>query len=492
MSRRVTILLATMSEFQTIESVLQEITESTHVMSTFGWEFDVLVVDDGGDASFHGLCRSLGTAYGLPLRVVDGPRAGLGGAILHGFDVALADPSVSHIVNLDADGQHDARQMGDLLRAHESTGAGITIGSRWTRGGRCYGLSRLRKVVSRASAAALHLAGVPGHVKDPTTSFRVYGRSAVEAVRRDVVGFGGFSFFGAIIALASSRGFTVSETPIIFRPRLGGDSNLRAAQVTAAVKDLPRIRSVALMVRRRGRDFLGAAHGHASPQNYNAARELEVLSNTPTSTRIIVDELIPHIGPNVLEVGAGLGLITGEIVSRGRKVTALEPDASLFARQEDIEGAVRLNTTLGSAEVKGPFDTVLYVNVLEHIEDDVAELNLAREVLAPGGNVVIFVPAMPSLYGTMDAVSGHHRRYRRNEMRQVLRSAGLDTEVLHNFDPVGVLPYWLSYRVMRRTTLGGATVGLYDRVIIPISRAVSVLARRKGPGKNLVAVGSPR
>lgn len=492
MSRRATILLATMSEFETMESVLQEVTESVRSMSVFGWEFDVLVVDDGGDARFHGLCRKWGTAFGLSLRVVDGPRAGLGGAILHGFDVALADPSVRYVVNLDADGQHDARQMGDLLRAHVSASAGITIGSRWTRGGRCYGLTRTRKIVSRASALALHLAGVPRHVKDPTTSFRVYSRDAVEAIRRDIVGFGGFSFFGAAIALANSRGFTVNETPIIFRPRMGGDSNLRAGQVTGAVRDLPRIRSVALMVRRRQRDFFGAEHGAATPENYNATRELEVLSNTPVSTRIIVDHLVPHIGARVLEVGAGLGLITREITARGREVTALEPDPSLFARQDDVPGAVRMNCTLQDAGDIGRFDTVLYVNVLEHIEDDIAELRRAVGVLAPGGNVVIFVPAMPSLYGTMDAVSGHHRRYRRAELRQVLRTAGLGADSVHNFDAVGVIPYWASYRVLRRTTLGGATVGLYDRVVIPVSRVVSALTRGRGPGKNLVAVGSPR
>jgi len=104
--------------------------------------------------------------------------------------------------------------------------------------------------------------------------------------------------------------------------------------------------------------------------------------------------------------------------------------------------------------------------------------------------VVIFVPAVPSLYGTMDAVSGHHRRYRRAELWAVVERSGLRLEEMHNFDLVGLLPYWLSYRVLRRTALGGATVGLYDRVVIPASLLLSRLLRRRGPGKNLVAVGS--
>ncbi|MFM1789783.1 MAG: hypothetical protein RLZZ526_110, partial [Actinomycetota bacterium] len=208
MLRRGLVLLATMSETDTIESVLQEVAESVAQLERFHWQFEVLVVDDGGDTAFHELCERLGSAYGLVLRVIDGPRAGLGGAILHGFDAALANPDIGYVVNLDADGQHDARQMGDLLRAHVAHGADITIGSRWTRGGRCYGLSPVRRVLSRASAFALHFAGVPTHVKDPTTSFRVYNRSTVELIRRELVGFTGFSFFGAAISIANARGLS--------------------------------------------------------------------------------------------------------------------------------------------------------------------------------------------------------------------------------------------------------------------------------------------
>ena len=87
---------------------------------------------------------------------------------------------------------------------------------------------------------------------------------------------------------------------------MGGDSNLRAFQVTRAVRDLPVIGSVAGMVARREKGFIRADHGGASPANYNASRELEVLSNTPVSTGVIIDELSPHIGRRVVEVGAGL------------------------------------------------------------------------------------------------------------------------------------------------------------------------------------------
>jgi 2-polyprenyl-3-methyl-5-hydroxy-6-metoxy-1,4-benzoquinol methylase len=492
MPRHGLVLLATMSERESIPTVLDEVREGLDAAARDGWSFRVVVVDDGGDPSFGELCMSAAHARGLDLSFVDGPRRGLGSAVLCGFDVALADDGVEVVVNLDGDGQHDARQIPGLLRAHVASGSGLTIGSRWTVGGECHGLSRSRRVLSRAGAFALHLAGVPAHVKDPTTSFRAYSRRTVEAIRRDLEGFGGFSFFGAAVAVAHARGLSVSETPIVFRPRIGGASNLDIGKVTDALADLPRIASAASQARRRDRGFLRAAHGTYGPDSYNASRELELLSNTPVSTRIIVDELAPHIGRRVLEVGAGLGAVTMELVSRGRDVTALEPDPSLHARlNANVNGAVTVNGTLHEVPSGTVFDTVLYVNVLEHIRDDAAELRAAASHLAPGGNIVVFVPALPALYGTMDEVSGHHRRYRRAELSAVLAAAGLRTTTITSFDPVGVVPYWVMYRVMRRTSLGSASVGLYDRVIIPLSRAAALLTRGRGPGKNLVAVGSP-
>lgn len=492
--RKGIILLATMSEFGTIDAVMQEIAESCHSMARFGWDLRVLVVDDGDDLSFHQMCRDLGTRYDVATDVVRGPGAGLGSAILDGFRRCLEVEELEIIINLDADGQHDARQIGDLLRAHTTTRADVTIGSRWTRGGRCYGLTFSRKVLSRVSAEFLHLAGVPRHVKDPTTSFRVYSRTAANSMTRDLVGFTGFSFFGATIAVASARGLKVVETPIHFRPRLSGSSNLRFKQIKGAVRDLPSIRSAKKQVIRRESGFINAAHGTAGPDQYNARRELELLSNTPRSTEIILNELSGHLGTRVIEVGAGLGQITGILANRGYSVTAIEPDPTLFEKSILSSATASHCGTLSDflsthAGTMGTFDTALYVNVLEHIEDDLAEVKTAYSALREGGHLVIFVPALPALYGTMDEISGHYRRYRKSELRFILDRAGFKVSNLYFFDSVGVLPYWISYALLRRRNLGSASVKLYDSVIIPVSQFISRLSGRRIVGKNLIAVG---
>lgn len=178
---------------------------------------------------------------------------------------------------------------------------------------------------------------------------------------------------------------------------------------------------------------------------------------------------------------------------------AVEPDGNLYSKLIERVGASvesTLNCTLETAlatnkiSSEDKFDSVLYVNVLEHIENDIHELNIARTFVKQGGRIVIFVPAMPSLYGTMDAVSGHFRRYRKHELASAIERAGLSVDQIYYFDPLGALPYWLSYRVLSRKSLGGGAVALYDKIIIPLSLVVSRITKRRGLGKNLIAVAT--
>lgn len=236
------VLLATLGERETIEVVLQEIAESCLSLQRFNWMLEVLIVDDSSDQSFACDVERLASTLGISIKVILGPRLGLGTAIATGFDAALEDRETSFLINLDADGQHDGRQIGDLLRAHKASGNAITIGSRWARGGRSYGLSKVRVVLSRLSSLGLRTVGVPWHVKDPTTSFRVYDRSAIHAIRDCLNTFNGFSIFGAIIAIADKSGLKIGEVPIHFRPRLAGHSNLQLPQIFNAARDLNKIR----------------------------------------------------------------------------------------------------------------------------------------------------------------------------------------------------------------------------------------------------------
>ena len=250
-SRTGIVLLATLGERQTIRYVLEEVAESVRLLEQSGYSFQVLIVDDSQDTEYNRHVEQSFNELRISGRVIDGPREGLGAAIVYGFEQALLDSNVGFIVNLDADGQHDARQMPDLVRAHFATQSQITIGSRWTKGGSAPGLSFKRKILSRVSAMMLHRVGVPSSVKDPTTSFRVYSRSAIEASFKTVTDFNGYAFFGGMIAVSSSEGAKISEVPIQFRPRWAGESKMKIARIVETAGQLLSIRTRTKMLKRQ-------------------------------------------------------------------------------------------------------------------------------------------------------------------------------------------------------------------------------------------------
>lgn len=238
----------------------------------------------------------------------------------------------------------------------------------------------------------------------------------------------------------------------------------------------------------------GPGHGE-----FGALAELTALAGARNFADWIVDQFEPHLDGEVLDVGAGLGTIALRIAERhpGARITALEPAPNVFghlvANVADRGAGIRAHacTTaewLGEHGAAGGHDTVLYVNVLEHVGDDADELRAARELLRPGGVLGLCVPAMPRLYAEIDRISGHHRRYRRAELTTRVGAAGFRVERVHHLDLLGVAPYWFTYRLLGVRRLSGSSATLYDRVIV---RAGRRLERWFGPppfGKNLVVV----
>ena len=224
--------------------------------------------------------------------------------------------------------------------------------------------------------------------------------------------------------------------------------------------------------------------------------ELVQLSDAERFFGWIVDEFGPAIGPRTLEVGAGLGTVSRTIASRhpGVSVLALEPAANVFpglsgvAQQHDRIAARQITSSALLAEGPEPFDTAVYVNVLEHIEDDVGEMGIALQLLRPGGHLCALVPAMPGLYSRIDHKSGHYRRYTRDALRRKVTAAGFSIEKLEYFDVASIVPYWLVYRVLGVENLGGTTNSLFDNVLVPVSMGAQRLLRHPPIGKNLLLV----
>ena len=514
---RGTVILVTRRHARSIRSVLGELASAARELATEGVTLDVLVVDTdtgtgtGTDADADGdgltvaLAREAAAELGLHLDVVACAAEGAWQTQRAAFTHALKHGDPEFLVTLDPAGHHDARQLPDLLRSFRSSGSGLTIGSRWVRGGTAPGTSLPRALLSRAASwLVAHATGLR-RVHDVTTSFRVIRPDAADLVGADPAARGDYGFYCEFAACAQAYGFTVAEVPIMFRPRFAPVPPLRWRDLAQFAGDLHRIRGRIRTIRSQMQidqatwaARSGRLRGQAAEtgSEFGALDELTELSSAGNFTSWIVDEFEPVLGDRVLEVGAGLGAIAIDIARRHPtgEVVAVEPAGNVFGQLADRASgtpnlrALQLTSTDLLAGGEGGFDSVLYVNVLEHIADDRDELVTARALLRPGGAVGIFVPAMPSLYGSLDYKSGHHRRYTREQLIAALTAAGfVDVEVRY-LDVLGVVPYWVMYRLLDVGRLDHVSSVGYDRVIVPLSRVIQRVVSHPPRGKNLVAV----
>ena len=242
------------------------------------------------------------------------------------------------------------------------------------------------------------------------------------------------------------------------------------------------------------------AQAASSNSQFGAAEELENLAQAGRFFGWIADELAPHLGHRVLEVGAGIGTIAIKMAERkpASQITAIEPAENLFDELQAATTRLRNVTPLQltSQDLAGTrprqFDSIVYVNVLEHILDDAAEMRTAFDLVAPGGSLGVFVPAMSRLYGSLDYKSGHHRRYDKARLREVISGAGFEIVELRYLEVAGVLPYWLMYRVLNRQSLSTMSSGVFDGVVVPVSKVAQRLVPNPPFGKNLLAIARRR
>ena len=220
---------------------------------------------------------------------------------------------------------------------------------------------------------------------------------------------------------------------------------------------------------------------------YTGVDNLEVMKEAVRYNRYLLDLIIGCAGQarRVIDVGAGGGTFAVPVSQAGFDVTALEPDDGLRSSLATLGLRVATSTTELPA---ASFEYAYTMNVLEHIADDVATLRDVRRSLEPGAPLLIYVPAFPVLYTSMDAKVGHLRRYRRDTLARSVSAAGFEIERVEYADSIGFLATLL-YRIADRGS-GGINprmLRLYDRAIFPLSRALDRLTHRWF-GKNLVLV----
>jgi SAM-dependent methyltransferase len=226
--------------------------------------------------------------------------------------------------------------------------------------------------------------------------------------------------------------------------------------------------------------------GHAAAP-YAGAANLEAMDEADNYNALLTSFVLAHADRTrpVLDFGAGSGTHARRLRDLGLDVRCVEPDTMLRARLRDdgFEVAATLD-----AWQPGLFGTAYSLNVLEHIEDDLSTVRALRVALAPGGRLVLYVPAFQILFSAMDRAVGHHRRYRREHLIALVQGSGLEVVEAAYVDSLGFAAA-LAYRLIGRSgDLDPRAVGIYDRAVLPVSRLIDRLTAL-WVGKNLLVVG---
>ena len=209
----------------------------------------------------------------------------------------------------------------------------------------------------------------------------------------------------------------------------------------------------------------------ASAPAATVAATLELMDSLPRIAAWSVDRLRPWCGRRVLEVGAGRGTLSELLLDRELLVASDVDEGMLACLRRRFAGHAHVTVEpvdlerLHVTELRRHrIDTVLCVNVLEHVRDDRAALAAIARLLPAGGHLLLQVPALAALHGSLDVALGHHRRYAHAPLRRLLEDVGFRVVHLSYANILGIPGWFLNSRVLRRTLLPRKQVWLYDRL----------------------------
>lgn len=414
-----------------------------------GYGREIVLVDDGSADGTGEIARSYGERYPGVVRVFRLPvNKGKGAAVRH----AIQNAAGSICLIQDGDLEYDPGDYLRLLKPLVEQKADAVFGSR-------FGFSEERRVLLFWHSVANHwLTGLCNIVSDLNltdimTGYKAFRTSLMRTIPLRCDGFG---IEPELTVKLAQRGARIYEVPVSYHGR--GYAEGKKIRLSDALK----IPFTVLWYGLR-RDI------YQNP----GARILDVLAQTPRFNAWMATAVAPYLGSRVLEIGAGIGNMSA-LLSRGRKqytATDLDPEhverlRVRFANNPRMQVARVDAASAGDFErYRGAFDSVVCLNVLEHVESDTAGFENLMSALAPGGRAVVLVPQGQELYGTLDEVLGHFRRYTKAELEERMRMAGFQIEKVFEFNKVTRPGWWVNGRLLRRRSFGRVQLAVFDRFV---------------------------
>ncbi len=454
------------NELRTLPTVIDRLLAVD--FAALGLETELVFVDDG---STDGARSLLDPAPRDDVRLlVHGRNMGKGAAVRTGLEAATGDV----LCIQDADLEYDPADLPALLGPILDGDYQVVYGNRFK--GSAAGLYYSHRVANRLLNLMVNVA-FNRYLSDVYTGYKVFTREALSGLRLSARTF---TVEMELTAHFLRKGLVVFEVPISYRARTyaeGKKIHFRDGFLAAGAVLRYRFQPAPP---RSGPVARGApdAPGAVRPTDGDAtihALGLEDLAAARQYRRYIYDLLAPYLGATVLEVEAGLGDFSGQLLDRERLVLSeLDPIClraleERFGRRPGVE-IVEVHPT--KLKVEPLVDTAVALNVIDRLTDDVTALRSMGRAVAPGGAVLLLVPGYPQLAGAFDEALGHVRRYTPEALSEVVTAAGLVPEVIRPVNLLGGIAWWAAVRMARQGRPTPTLVGLYDKLVVPVERAI--------------------
>jgi glycosyltransferase involved in cell wall biosynthesis len=429
---------------------------------------EIIVVDDLSRDGSRDVVAALAREWPELRHVIHEKNQGKGAALRTGIAHARGDI----VIIQDADLEYDPDEYPKLIQPILDGHADVVFGSRfegYPRRVMLYWHTVGNRFLTFLSNATTNL-----NLTDMETCYKVFRREVIQSIH---INSNRFGFEPEVTAKVARRGYRIYEVPISYYGRDYWEG--KKINWKDGVSAIWTILKYGL--------FVDTA---SEPVGYVTLRRLERLHRY---NEWIWSRLRPFVGQRVLEVGSGTGSMTrllygrDLIVATDKETAYFDRLANAFRRRPGIAvERLDLDTDPPARFSEYRFDTVTAINVLEHMQDDVAALRRIHGILEPGGRVVIYVPANHSLYGTLDRGVGHERRYERDEIATKLEAAGFTVEETGFQNQAGKLGWWFNAKILRRKNLPSAQSRMFD-FFVPLFRALESTHPRSG--LSIIAVG---
>ena len=433
-------------------------------------EMELVIVNDGSKDGSTEILRELAAEHPDRIRLIEQENQGKGAAIRRGIAEATGDL----IMFQDADLEYDPRDYARLVRPFLEDGADVVYGSRFLPS------DRRRVLYYRHTLGNRMLTGLSNwltdlNLTDMETCYKVFRAPLLKSIP---IRSNDFAMEPEITAKVAKRDCRVFEVPISYLGRTYREGK------KIGWKDA--VKAVTAMVKYRLIDDLYAEDEYGS-------HILHSLERAQSFNRWMAEAIKPYVGARVLEIGAGIGNITSWLVPRDLYVASdINPHYLDYLRNLSLGkpyltvDKIDLGEPADFAPWKGEFDTVVCLNVLEHVRDPLLALRNMSDVLRPGGRVVLYVPQGQALYSSLDEVLGHRCRYEKTALVEELQATGFTLEVLRDFNHSGVPGWWLNGRILKRRHFSRMQLKVFN-MAVPVIRRLDRLAPWQGLGIIAVA-----